>query len=702
MRLSRLQEEQQKLDEMLKYSHLLDEQDLASLERSGAANISEIYNQVVGGSVSNIFAPKDEFEKKTPGANLVRVFRDPANIYLTAKHIFNVELPPFQIAILQELERRKYPMLIASRGGSKSWLLGLYALWILLFRQGSKIVITGSGFRQAKIVFGYMASIYKGAGVLQDIVGGGKHSGPKYNVDECRFHIGDSTAIAIPIGMGDKIRGLRATHLLNDEFSSLSEQIYEQVISGFASVSASPIENLKNKARIEVLKRLKVLSVEESKEEVFGNQSVLSGTADYSFKHFYKYFKQYKEIIHSQGKVEKLYEIFPEGIPVNFNWKNYSIIRIPFELLPPGFMDEEHVARSKATSHTTIFGMEYSCIFPSDSDGFFKRSVIESCTCYDSSHINWASCGRVLFESTLHGHSKRSYVIAIDPASEIDNFAIVILECWADHRRVVYCWTINKKKFRAHAKKGLTQETDFYKFCARKIRNLRKNFPCERIVMDAMGGGYSVAEALHDDAILESGEKPIWEIIEDDNKKDSDDFAGEHILELVQFADADWVFNANHFLKKDMMDKSLLFPRYDPIVVSIAVERDKVLRASGDEGVSETLEDVIFEIEELKTELTTIEHTTTINGRDKWSTPEIKFPNSKKGYLRKDRYTALLMANMAARTIQRAPTVIEPEQTGFSVRELALRQDSFEVGGGLYTAPLWYDDDIGGMTVKRK
>ena len=43
----------------------------------------------------------------------------------------------------------------------------------------------------------------------------------------------------------------------------------------------------------------------------------------------------------------------------------------------------------------------------------------------------------------------------------------------------------------------------------------------------------------------------------------------------------------------------------------------------------------------------------TAAGRERWDTPEIKLGTAKKGRMRKDRYSALVIANMIARTIQR-------------------------------------------------
>jgi hypothetical protein len=43
----------------------------------------------------------------------------------------------------------------------------------------------------------------------------------------------------------------------------------------------------------------------------------------------------------------------------------------------------------------------------------------------------------------------------------------------------------------------------------------------------------------------------------------------------------------------------------------------------------------------------------TAGGRERFDTPEIKTDTGKKGRLRKDRYSALVMANMLARELQR-------------------------------------------------
>jgi len=1002
--------------------------------------------------------------------------RTPSYFGLTCRHLFGIELLPFQIVMLRELWRRKFPMLIATRGGSKTWILSLYALLRAIFMPGSKIVVVGAAFRQSKLMFEYLEEFWRRAPILRNMVGSGKHQGPKRDVDRCNFHVGESEIIAIPLGDGTKIRGLRAHFVLADEFASIPQETFEVVVKGFGSVAHSPAERVQTFATIETLREIGFTKEAKLREGElgFGNQTVISGTAYYAFNHFYDYWKRYKAIVESHGEEKKLIEIFQGKIPEDFDWKDYSIFRVPYTSLPRGFMDETQIAQSKATFHLANYQMEYgacgyfdtpiittngvknlgdvqvgdlvlthkgrfrrvlkrtyqhydgdivnlksygcyhtlgftpehpflmecdnfiaiddihhsvklarlrdlsklteihpikictnyvdrddfiypkssqsfvsnkdrklilsklengvsqtklsrrfglsqsaiSCIkndrrkpknsipqtillsydfgvvvgyyvaegsigangrqcsfdldghhdesleffvgqlvnslnssigvsvklykrkdnvvsatvnsrvfsevmkyicpgdcytklvnhdilfsneefmkgfiigvwngdgykndkhgsiqlsnlnlitqiklalsyfginasilkpkrkstgiikgkkvnlstawklnldgsnlrqflnifysqqtsitttnrqriysndsccvnmirnkyykkysgyvynleveedhsystlnatthncFATDSNGFFKRSLIESCVC--NKPLSLPSCD-AYFSAVTHGHPNRRYIYGIDPASEHDNFSIVILEVWEDHRRVVYCWSANRQSLREQMKsQGKANTKSFYNHCARKIRDLMNIFPTDHIAMDAQGGGIHVMEALHDADQKESNEPFIWPWINQGEKdifwweekdKPTDGEAGLHLLHLCQFAKQDFTYEANHGLRKDMEDKMLLFPRFDSAEIEISIQKDKLLGLEYD-----TLEDSVMEIEELKDEMSTIVHDQTPSGRDRWDTPEVKLPGNKKGRLRKDRYSALLLANIVARLME--------------------------------------------------
>jgi hypothetical protein len=630
---------------------------------------------------------KEDIEN--PDLHLLRLLKNPKYFGTTVKLLFDIELHPIQIAILQEFWIRPFPMFVASRGFGKSFLMALYCMLRCMLVPGTKIVVVGAAFRQSKIIFEYMETLWRNSPILRSIFGG-NDDGPRRDVDRCTIRLGESWTIAVPMGDGSKIRGLRAHIIIADEFASISPDIYETVVSGFAAVSASPIQNVKEEAKKQAMIQAGLWSEQlEAIQIKKGNQAIIAGTADYSFKHFAQYWKRYKDIINSRGDQHKLEEIFKGEVPDSFNWRDYSIIRVPYELIPKGFMDDKQVSRAKATIHTGIYNMEYAACFTEDSDGFFRRSLIESCVANDTKPV-FVNNNQILFDVTTRGKADCQYVYGIDPASEKDNFSIVVLELHKDHTRIVYCWTTNRNNFKDRQKTGLVNEYDFYGFCSRKIRNLMKTFPCIRIGMDAQGGGVAIEEALHDPDKLEEGESIIWPAIDPNKAKETDDQQGLHILELVQFARADWTSQANHGLRKDLEDKALLFPRFDQVSLALALDKEnKDIMTTDLDNLYDSESECILEIEELKNELTTIIMTQTSTGpnaRDRWDTPEVKLPNGKKGKLRKDRYSALLIANMLARQLNRTLQTPSFEIIGNNLDNMEKKD------GQMYKGPNWFVD----------
>ena len=605
------------------------------------------------------------------------------------KHILNIQILPSQALMLCEMWNRKFPMLIASRGFGKSFMLSLYALLRALLLPSRKVVVVGAAFRQSKVLFEYMETIWRNAPILRDICS--NTSGPRRDVDRCVMRINDSTVTCLPLGDGQKIRGQRANDIISDEFASIPRDIFENVVAGFAAVSADPIDNVKRLAAEKKAKELGV-ELEEKQEEkeikVRDNQIILSGTAYYDFNHFATYWKKWRQIIKSRGKEERLREVFGgEDVPKDFDWTQYSIIRIPYELLPEGFMDAAQVARSKATVHAGIYQMEFGACFTRDSQGFFKRSLIESCVISNDNTIKDSQGNEIHFEAKLIGDPNKLYVFGVDPASEVDNFSIVVLEIAPDHRKIVHCWTTNRSEHKAKVKKGYASETDYYAYCARKIRELMRRFPCVHIAMDAQGGGIAVMESLHDKDKIMEGEAAIWPVIDDDKPKDTDDEKGLHILEMCQFAKYDWLAEANHGLRKDFEDKSIIFPFFDPVTLGISAAEDGLK-----DRVFDTLENCVLDIEELKDELAMIQMTQTPSGRDKWDTPEVVVGAGKKSKMRKDRYSALIMANMAARIMSRTPTPQEYKfYGGFASLDDDYKKNS---KGEPYSGPNWFTEHM--------
>ena len=651
------------------------------IDKIRAINDAWLNINVDESKIINPFSLQTEEEFTT---KLTWLMTNPEYFSFICKQILNIDILPTQALMLKEMWNRKFPMLIASRGFGKSFILSVYSILRALLMPGRKIVIVGAAFRQSKVLFEYMDSVWRNSPLLRDIVGGS--GGPRRDVDMCRLKIGDSQITCLPLGDGSKIRGQRANDIIADEFASIPREIFENVVAGFAAVSASPIENVRRiAAKKKAIELGELAEDEEEAHEEGANQIILSGTAYYDFNHFAEYWKKWKSFITSQGDPKKLGELFGEdGVPDGFDWRQYSIIRVPFELLPEGFMDAAQVARSKATVHSGIYQMEFGACFSTDSNGFFKRSLIESCVVSPQNPISLPS-GEVSFQAVLRGNPNCRYVYGIDPASEVDNFSIVIMEVHEDHSRVVYSWTTNRSRHKEQLKAGVADETDFYSYCARKIRDLMRVFPPQEIALDAQGGGIAIIEALHDKDKIREGELPIWPTIDEKKEKDTDGEPGLHIVEMVQFAKADWVAEANHGLRKDFEDKTVLFPYFDSATLGLAISDDKLSNRLYD-----TLEDCVMEIEELKDELSMIIMSQTTSGRDKWDTPEVKLPGGRKDRLRKDRYSSLIMANMSARKILRTP----PPRIYDTVGGFAGGEMRGKIEGPDYAGPSWFTEGM--------
>lgn len=593
-------------------------------------------------------------------------------LHFVTKNYLNLNVMPYQLVILDALHNNRLPILLASRGAGKSFMLAVYAMTKMILEPGVKIVLVGAGLRQSRHIFNYMANIWKSSAILRDIFGRTKGQGPKREVDRFEFRLGDSLTSALPLGDGEKIRGERGQVIICDEYTVIDEEIFNVVVQGFALVSADPVEKVKAAKRIKRMKREGIWTpeMEETRlDEMKGNQIIRSGTPTYYFNHFYGTYKKWKAIIESKGDIDMLKKEFGDDFEIQegFNWKDYAIIRLPYTELPEDYLDPGIISQARATLTKNQFLNELCATFVADSDGFYKRSVIEAAT--TTRPVMIPSGEKVQFSARKTGHPNKNYCLALDPAAESDNAGIVILEIERNHRKVVHCWTTNKEKYSKikRYKKDRGQEgeieDDYYRYIARKIRSFMRDFNIISVVIDSYGGGNAVIEALGSKQNCLEDELPIYPIKSTDPKKpnETDGLEGLHIIEALT-PNNELNAEANHAMLKDLESKVLLFPAFDFIEMAKAVEMDKAGGMDYEDylemekkvgSIFDSYEDVVNEIEELKNELETIVVTQTSGGREKFDTPEIKLPGMKKGRLRKDRYSALLYANWWVRNLDR-------------------------------------------------
>jgi hypothetical protein len=575
-----------------------------------------------------VYEVDDKVKLRNPFYERMGKFEDPyeefadvclENLTWAAYHLLQwkskpVMLAPFQSVILESLWNKTFPILLMTRGGGKSWMLALYACLRAMLTPGSKIVIVAASFRQSKIVFDYIEQFYNYSPIMQACC----PKGIEKPTDSRVLRVGDSVIKALPLGNGEKIRGERATHIITDEFASIPPEIFQVVVRGFAAVSADPIESARK--RHEEEKAIKEGRMKKGdRRSNNSNQIIYSGTANFQFNHFYKLYKVHKDIIESKfigkaGEVAGRHQgADDEGaiqLDGDVDFRDYVIIQVPFYGLPKSFMDEKQIAQAQATMPRALFEMEYCCIFPTDSDGFYKRSIINNAT---------PGLGPgIPFAVELRGQPGFEYVMGIDPARKTDNFAISIIKIIdRETFHVVYCDSLNNKSWPTTIK---------------KVRSLLRQFNIVRISVDSGGGGTTVEDLLQADEHLEPGDLKIWRYDDDDHKR----FQGLHILDMVSFAPV-WIAEANYGLASDIEHRRLLFPYRKPDIVT----QD-----------SEDADDIWAEVDEQKDEMCKIVVTATKTGVQHFDLPEL--PTAQQGTLnnnhRKDRYSALLLAAHAARS----------------------------------------------------
>lgn len=576
-----------------------------------------------------------------------------------------LELLPFQQVILDALWHKKFPMLIMTRGGSKTFLLAVYAILRALLNQGSKIVVMGAGFRQAKHVFRYIEELYDGSPLLQEALG--HDGGVKWGSDTVSIKLGVSTIRGLPIGDGSKVRGERATHLLADEFASIPESIFDHAVAPFTSVGSNPAAKAN---MMTFITRLRTMNVDErllhTIEASFGigNQIVYSGSACHVGNHFGKRYTIARMIINSGGNEEKLRRALEEksrlvaGKPADITsediasltktWNQYAIVQLPYTALPKGFMEEDIIRGEKANLPFYRFKEEYLAEFTTDTDGFIKRSWIERATPRQPD-------APVIPE--LYGDPRVTYVMGVDPARNNDNVGIIVFKITNRGKELVYCNAWDKTE---------------YGVSANRIREIAKRFNVSYITMDKGGGGEAIREWLCKKMDGVAPEDFIWVIASQMEKFTGDlmglSAPGRKILEMVDFAPT-WISQSAHAVEADIEQCNILFPHagddfsvfqqymshfgLDKITEIEKIKLQEDLWGidvwEAEQESRKPIMGIMQHITECTNETCAIIRTVTPGGVERFDLPKLAEQSEGLDMRRRDRWSALMLANYAAK-----------------------------------------------------
>lgn len=460
----------------------------------------------------------------------------------------------------------------------KTFTLGTLSALSCLLYPGYRVGLIAPTFRQAKMIFAEVEKLYDASSILREATA----KAPIRGSDVCYLKFKSvagkpgSYIEALPLGAdGSKIRGSRFYLIVVDELAQVPTQTLDMVVRPMGATSLAPMERVRRLEEQDRLIKAGLATAEDFQEEKV-NKMVMTSSGYYKFNHMWKRMQDHwhqMDVDAAAGKKSP-----------------YSVWQVPYWDLPAGFLDMPNIEEARRIMSRHEFRMEYEAAMVSDSEGFFKASLLEECTLGSG------------FAMNLTG-GKASHIIGVDPnQGGANSCGIIVLELGKPNK------IVNVVELKKHTTQGLTKA----------IQELSVKYNTLRIYMDKGGGGKAVMD------LLEEGYGDVEPILDRTNP-DNDQRKGRHILEMVNFNPA-WISDANFTTKALFEDKLLRFPELDPAAM-------------------DTMAKAYETITVLKSQLLNIIVTQTATGILHFDTPSKD--------MNKDLYSALILAAHGARMMEK-------------------------------------------------
>ena len=570
-----------------------------------------------------------------------------SNITFTTDLITGVKLFPFQHMAVKSMLESDYFLGVWSRGMSKSYTTGIFAILDAILNQGIEIGIMSRSFRQSKMIFKKIEDIAAKpeAYLLKQCI-----THVSKNNDEWLMEIGKSRIRALPLGDGEKLRGFRFHRIIIDEFLLMPERIYNEVIVPFLSVVQNPTQR-------EELYNLETQLIEkgEMKEEdryVWPNNKLIAlSSASFKFEYLYKLYEQYDNLIHN---------------PKPNDSSKRCVMQFSYDCAPVQLYDQNLINQAKATMSESQFQREFGAQFTDDSSGYFKISKMALCTVPDGETPS----------VEVVGNPEDEYVVAVDPSwSETeasDDFAIQVIKVNYEKQMgtLVHSYALAGASLKDHIKYFLY---------------ILKNFNVVGICMDYNGGvqfmnSCNESELFKDEKIeLKSitieFERPeeyqvnLYSAKSEYNKTD-------YRTVFMRKPTSAWIRQANELLQANFDHRRIYFASRamddhykSQINKKIGIENLKFSNVSdldkADNGARmidfvEHLSDMILLT---KTECALIQITTSAQGMQNFDLPANLKRKSGPDKPRKDSYSALVLGNWMTKIIIDMRTVTVEDNT---------------------------------------
>ena len=562
------------------------------------------------------------------------------NISFTSEMFLGVKLFPFQAMAIKGMMVSDYSMFVFSRGMSKTFSTAIYVLLECLLNPKANIGVIAGSFRQSKQIFQKMEDILSKpeASLL-------KECGFKIQkgTDQWTLTLGSSRAIALPLANGERLRGFRFNRIVLDEFLTIPEKIFNEVIIPFLGVVENPIEreelyNLESKL-------IDKGEMKESDRYIWpNNKLIILSSPSFKFEYMYKLYKKYEDLINGLGVKEGDDED-------DFKDDAYRLImQLSYDCAPSRLYDQNLLKQAKATMSEMQFKREFGAQFIDESDGYFRLSKMAACTIPDGE----------MPAVEIVGNPSDEYILSFDPNwagnTSADHFAMHVFKINRDSQKVclVHSYAI--------AGVSLKQHMEYFLY-------LIKYFNIVGICGD-YNGGVQFINSCNESAIFKN-EKIKIGVIDVDLEKpenwhsDIMSFKSQYNVKsknycILRKPTVNWNRNANEMLQAAIDHKRILFAsravdahfdeqRKKNIPIDKIKWDMKMLGSSKGALMIDFIDHQKSIIELTKSECANIEVVANPQGSQSFNLPQNLRRQKGPNRARKDSYSALLLGNWYAK-----------------------------------------------------
>lgn len=362
-----------------------------------------------------------------------------SNIGLLFNLLTDKDMLPIQEIIIRSMFLRDNGIIVAHRGFSKSWLLGVCSFLIPILSPGCGFCLISSNFRAARnILRGAEKIVNDPKSILLKQCYGENQLRRSNDVYSWDLDNG-SQVFALPLN-GEGLRGHRATILVIDEGLNVSEEIQENILRPFLAVKQNAFDEMEIRAKENELIKAGVIT-EKDRISFPNNKFFVFSSASYQFQYLYKLYSNFVENITQPRPAEKEEDKI-----------SYFAMRLSYKVLEElpnhAYLDMKQVNAAKANGGegSDTFQREWMAQFPDISDGYFNIRRLHECSVKFGEEPSLQ----------LRGDKESKYILVIDPAysdsHKQDYFAMAVYLLNREEKKcyLVHSYTQHGGELRNH------------------------------------------------------------------------------------------------------------------------------------------------------------------------------------------------------------------------------------------------------------